>query len=562
MYYSDFYSDIPLGIVSKKLTGCGLTSFALENNKPTVVVVPTVALIQNKVAQYPNERRKEKVVGLYADIPIQSIADYIAKTEVPKVLVTYDSFHKLRNLITDDYHVVVDEFHNLLDAYSYRDEGINKLINSLKNYSKISYVSATPTKLEYLPPFLANLPYTELEWDDIVPVTVYPTQSKKPLSAVYNIIKKYRLGLVEINSHKSEAGYLFINSVTLIKQIIKKANLLPSEVRVICANNDDNKKKLGANYKIETPLDPEKMINFVTSTAYEGTDFYSATGVAYVISTNTSLNTLLTIDTQIFQIAGRIRNADNPFKHIIYHVFNESPLKLTQEEFDLIVDKKIKDTEFLVDEFLQCDQQTRELKLRNTIIGTVNYLYTPDNIFAFDHLQHKNEIRIWECIILPYQSGLYVTNSYNDDSRFCVEEDASVLQNKGKFLMSSDFTTVCKMLYDGFGDLKLARRQFPLLDKAYDAIGLEGMRCLSYNATKINQALQAINKKDLLKEEIYKNFTTGRHTIPDVKQMIQKVYDDNGIVKKAKATDLEEVFGIKPTNTKINGKCTRVYIIP
>ena len=84
MYYMDKFSEIPNGIIAKGTTGIGLTSFALENSTPTIVVSPTVAMIQNKIAQYPNCRRSEKVLGVYSGISSITIEEYLKEVSNPK----------------------------------------------------------------------------------------------------------------------------------------------------------------------------------------------------------------------------------------------------------------------------------------------------------------------------------------------------------------------------------------------------------------------------------------------------------------------------------------------
>lgn len=568
MYFSDHYSSIPSGIVNKKLTGAGLTSFALENNQPTVVVVPTVALIQNKTNQYPNNRRKEGVIGLYGDVSVNDVVASLKNMAVPKIMVTYDSFWKLREVIDDSYHIVVDEMHLLLTAYSYRSKAINTLLSMLAVYSKVSYISATPVKPEYLPPCLADLPYTELEWENIIPVTVYPSQYKKPLSAVYNIIKNYKLGLMKINGVRSESGYFFLNSVTHILTIIKKSELRPSEVRIICSDNDENrqkiKTKLGDNYKIETALDHEKLINFVTSNSFEGVDFYSETGACFVVSTNASKYTLVSLDTSVYQIAGRIRSIENPFRGHIFHLFNENPLKLTQDQFDEIVADKIRATHEYLQDFKNASDAHKKDIIKDVTGLDSNYLYEPTgNMLDFDHLKHKSDLHVWDCVIKPYQSGLHIITSYKNNSNFEVGECVDIDKTKGRFVASTDFATVCNMLYKGYGDLTKARSEFPLLDEAVDILGLSGMHSLGFKPTKIMEALKAIEKKEDIIKQIKKSFSSGWYTVADTKQIIQLIYDNMGLgSKKAKATDLEEVFNIKQTTRKINGKTTKVYNIP
>ena len=122
LYVSDFLNEIPKGIIDKAATGVGMSSIALEDKHPTIIAVPTIEVIKNKTAQYPNSRRSESVFGYYADVKEKSLVEYIKSTTVPKILVTYDSFHKVAKLVDKSlYRVVVDEFSDLLDAYSYRE---------------------------------------------------------------------------------------------------------------------------------------------------------------------------------------------------------------------------------------------------------------------------------------------------------------------------------------------------------------------------------------------------------------------------------------------------------
>lgn len=565
MYYSDKYSTIPYGIVNKRLTGCGMSSYALENPDNLVLVVPNISMIENKIAQYPNERRSETIFGLYSDISLADLVNYIESTNTPKIMVTFDSFWKLLPYIDKSYHIVVDEFQDLLDAYGYRSQAINSLLTHVFNFPKLSFISATPIKREYLPKALEDLPYTELEWDNTVPVTVVPTCTKKPLSAILNIITKYKLGLVEVKNHKSEAAYFYINSVTLIAQIVKKANLLPSEVRIVCAKTPENKKKLGKFYKIEASLDEEKMFNFFTSTCFKGSDIYSDSGISYIISNNSNINTLLTIDTDIYQIAGRIRNINNPFKGLIYHIFNENPLKMTEKDFTEFVDKKINITNDLlkVAKDLEGKGTERESLLSSLKLGdTFNYLYTPDgDSLEFDDILLSQERRVYECVIKPYQSGLHVINTYKEDEKYSVECDQNMFEKSGVFLMSTNFIDVCRLLHQGKGNLVEARKQFPLLDRAYPILGMKGLYKLGFNTFKINNALSAFDNSELIESEIKKTFTEGFYIPSDVKVTLQSIYDNLGVIKKAKATDIEKIFNIKPKSKKSNGKVIKGYLI-
>lgn len=155
--------ELPEGIFNKKSTGCGASSLALEDKNPTILVSPIKELIDNKVAQYPNERCKYKLLAVYAGVTDSEISDYLDTEPVPKILVTYDSFKRLSLFVNpSDYRIVVDEYQELLKAYSFRDKAIDSLFKALKEFNYVTYLSATPIAPEYTPVELEMLPYTEI----------------------------------------------------------------------------------------------------------------------------------------------------------------------------------------------------------------------------------------------------------------------------------------------------------------------------------------------------------------------------------------------------------------
>jgi hypothetical protein len=84
-------TELPIGILNKKETGCGATHLALTNNQNIIVVVPTVELIKNKTSQL------EGLFGVYAGINMLDLQNYIYNigNKPIKIMVTYDSLSKL-----------------------------------------------------------------------------------------------------------------------------------------------------------------------------------------------------------------------------------------------------------------------------------------------------------------------------------------------------------------------------------------------------------------------------------------------------------------------------------
>ena len=63
-FASQAMDKIPNGYINKTVCGCGLTTVALENAINTIIVVPTINLVINKVEQYPNDKCNYKILGV------------------------------------------------------------------------------------------------------------------------------------------------------------------------------------------------------------------------------------------------------------------------------------------------------------------------------------------------------------------------------------------------------------------------------------------------------------------------------------------------------------------
>lgn len=328
-YLGDFLSKLPNGILNKVDTGCGATAIALTNAENTVICCPSKQLIINKVSQFPNKKLNcsYHVLGVMEGVYEKQIQEYIdfcrANGQPAKIMVTYDSFHKVKPFIdpqADDWRTVIDEYHELLKAYSYRDKAIRRLLKDVQGIRNITYVSATPIPFGFIPNELKDLETFRIEWEDTVRCKPVRYKCSKPFLLARNMILAHKAGNgYEVNGAKAREYYFFVNSVTAIEYIIREAGLTNEEVKVICSDNSNNEKTLG-DIKISNISDPNKPYTFCTSTVFYGADFYSDSGLVIIVSDGWNKNTNLDISTDILQIAGRIRNENNPFKDTIYHI--------------------------------------------------------------------------------------------------------------------------------------------------------------------------------------------------------------------------------------------------
>lgn len=299
-----------------------------------------------------------------------------------KIMVTYDSYPRIANLLDEDldeYHIVVDEYQELLDACVYRNAAIKNLLRELKSKKNTTFMSATPIPYTYVPEELEDLETYEINWPDAVKVIPHRLGTDKPLGAVVNMIQNHILGRpFELGGDKVDEYFFFVNTVKGIKRIISKAKLRPEDVKVVCGKSELNRLKLG-NIEISDVTAPNKTFNFCTKTVFYGADFYSNSGLIVIVSDGYIKSTLLDISTDIQQIAGRIRNLDNPFRKIILHIYSsKNDQLLSESEFDEWIKQRIDYAQTSVDayESLHKDQ-------KRAITGRIR-VDDPDELAYYD----------------------------------------------------------------------------------------------------------------------------------------------------------------------------------
>jgi len=574
LYVSNFLNEIPKGIVNKGACGVGMSSIALEDSYPTIIAVPTIEVIKNKTAQYPNNRRLESVFGYYADIREKNLIHYVKFTTVPKILVTYDSFHKVAKLVDKNkYRVVVDEFSDLLDAYSYREKAIEHLLTSVKEFDYVSYISATPLKEEYYPEALKHLNEYEIVWQGTVKIKVERKKTNKPYQLACNIIDSYRSGgekgLLMPNGHYSKAAYFFVNSVNSIANILETSDLNPTEARVICANNEVNQKKL-ENYPIENALDTEKKFNFITSTAFKGCDFYSETGVTYIISNTSNSNTLI-----VKQIAGRIRNTNNPFNNHIYHIYNTDNSLLSAENFEKLVQKKIKATNSIISMFYKGNDDERAIWLENYYLKAKcrfkddDYTYlTEEGDIIFNAYAVLNDKRRWEVSSNVYRDGVSIRQAYIDAGCFDIStfQDFEKIEDDGFLnkLTNGSFKEYCQRYINNPDERLYIGDRFPVIKEAFTKLGEARMKALSYNAQRFLIEMQVTSDitKNYIIKELKANLKVGEEYISsDIKDLLNSLYYKVGIKKKAKATEIDNYLEVEKRQKRVNGVLKNIIVV-
>jgi len=580
IYLSEFMNELPIGILNKADTGCGATSVVLENNQNTIICCPTRQLIMNKVNQYPMERCSYELLGVIEGISRKNIHDYIVKcrekNQPVKIMVTYDSFHKVKEVIGKDiseYCIIVDEYQELLDIITYRGKAVLNFLNQVEHLPKITYVSATPIPFAYRPKELMGLTEFEINWGKEGRLKPIRRFSYKPYASVVKIIKKHKHGYPLVaNNHQVEEYYFFINSVTAIKNIIENAGLSNDEVKVICSDSSTNRRTLG-NISISNVSDENKPFTFCTKSVFCGVDFDSESGLIVIVSEGKNRNTMLDIATDIQQIAGRIRNINNPFKNIILHIYNKGISGMTEDNFNRLLYKRIEIAKKKIRAFNELPDD-----LKVTITESIR-LDDNDELAYYDEVKNTvelNDVKIsnlkykFYAVDNVYKNGLSIREAYLRNG--CDVATASEYEYVAeKFIEIATKPETLKELIEeyyeerkklNFGKSNRAieiEKTKKIIPEAYRELEIEEIRKLGYNSTRIRELVK--NKSKKIKEAISKalknKFIIGeRYTNKVAKEIIQSTYDDLFIKAAPKATYLKEHFEIK--KVKIQTKTGRV----
>ena len=620
--------DLPRGhvIVDKGVTGCGYTEYTLTNNLPTVLCSPRKLLLENKSEQHDkdlnilylkNENKTFEDVSDFKNRIKTFVINCLGNLSLPpKILVTYDSSHYviecLKELgILKDFYFIIDEFQSIfLDAF-FKSEVEFDFVEYLQDCPNVLYLSATPMLDKYLEKVdtFKNLPFYQIDWSETDVVDTLILQRKFTTSLTKEcekIIDSY-LGNKFPSTYTSTGNIVFskeavfyFNSVSSIIRVIKNKKLTPSQVNIICAEDDNNKNKLrtlsrdlgyntrkGEGFKIgRIPLKGEtnKMFTFCTKAAYIGSDFYSDNASSYVFADPNIKSLALDISLDLPQIVGRQRNRENPFKNNII-IFYRTIRKAEMESYDLFLEKQKerKDaTKKLLDLYdtATVDQQQAYIQKLKADIKVSKY----ENDFVsiskktgepvYNSFIEISQERGWEVSQKEYQDKISVTKSLESLTTNISEYKGEIEKEVDNFLLH-DFNVsgifekrmkaYCSFM-DYLGrnkeegsDIFYYKTKDPRFKKYYNFYGTKGCSSFKYQEKNLEQGMIDVSKSGELSSIIYSKFKIGeKYTLREIKSTLQDIHKDLGITSKPKATDLDKYFSL--TRTKFSDPKTKKRI--
>ncbi len=601
-------------IINKVVTGCGFTTYSLSNALDTILISPRLKLILNKMEQFnKNEplcyyfNREKGYDGKQKTIDELENEFTLYQHECKqdkrpmKILVTYDSYCALASMlerfginISKKFNITVDESHCLIKDIKLKEYSnksvLSTFIDRLFSYKNVLFISATPIidYMQEIEEFKDNyVCYYELGWSNIEQVTQRTYTCNSVLNAFDQIYAKYnkQQGLFDVinlpgcNALYSCEGVIFLNCVKEIcgilrKYILKEQLINPDDVTIICADNKENLKELHKVHKklnitrtIPKMGDPHTTWTFVTRTAFEGVDFYSLSASTYVIANYNVDSLSLDIASDIPQILGRQRRKDNPFRNTLHLFYKDNKQQLYDNDFEASQNLKMQESQRQIAIWQSAPVDCKESALSiidSYIKHNPNDLYitTTSGEPVINNLLIVSERYCYDVIKNHHQWFIMSSNAYGRAYSMPVQE------LKDKLSKSQSLYDALKVAYGYFvcADKVLETDIFIMLrNEGYNEIGYyysnlspDRIKACSFNSTKLDTEIANNNAYHNISMHIPQYFEPGKvYTRKYIKEKLQEIYDNLGIKKSAKATDLNEYATCIPA--KKNGE--RAYRI-
>jgi hypothetical protein len=557
-----FKDGIPFGIVNKTKTDVGGTYVAANCSSNYIIVCPFKDLVDSIAADKNN---RYEVFKCYGGVREYQFRKYIKNNTTYKIAVTYDSLPKLIGWLsgTEGWKVLIDEYHLILEDMDFRYDAINGLMEEIQKFKYYSFLSATPIDLDFEIDFLKRLPHYKVQWNGvtkITPIRYKVTQLTKGLARFIQIFLDEGISLPDINGNvsKVEELYIFINSVTSIKQIADTLKLNPDDVKICCADRIRNNKLLG-EYQIESVSSPNKKINFFTKKCFQGCNLFTNNGLIIVASDAYRTQTLVDISTTMEQIAGRIRINDeyqNIFRNVIVHLFSTNKNVMSDEEFEMVMQDKEKEADKLLSGWSKLDKEERQTYIKRMNLDT-ELVSIINGKMVYNNLKKQSFI-YKQALRKTYKDGISIRDSFMQSEKFELTN-----QNKWKdfnIKLAKAMTVSYEQLLKDYLDspsesYEQEYPEFPLI-KRY--LKESEMNTLRWNREKMLKAVEDKKQVDKVFLAIYQ---PGFISNQELKGKLKDEFGRLGIKLSPKATLIENctLYSVEKASRKIDGKTVSGY---
>lgn len=339
----EIITQLPYGLIDKQATGIGATYTEMHSERNSIIVVPTIALGENKSAENPDKflyvgsRSKGK-----ASTSDEDILKHLNSSGYKKFIVVANSLDRLINKLESEgidvyreYFLMIDEVDSIQSDNHFRPE-LSDIIDYYQRFKLQRRALVSATVKDFSDPQLQNEPLTTIKREEPLSrnITLLHTNNVNQLVA-----DEIRKRVVIAPAKKILIAY---NSITdMLKVISKLSSELEAKCGILCSTS--SKDKAGRYFTTINSNDRlSKNIVFMTSSYFAGVDIKDRCHLI-TVSNKRCGYTMLPLN-KMTQIAGRCRNgilSDT----IIYNTLNK-PYRYWDNKKNLL-DKASKVVEYL-----------------------------------------------------------------------------------------------------------------------------------------------------------------------------------------------------------------------
>ena len=515
-YLSDVMQMIPTDcILSKRIPGCGATTLEIMTNRNSIIIVPNVPVINSKEKKFPQMK------GVYEDVTVSDVVNYLKENRQYKIMTTPESFGKVKTAckrcdlnIYSDFFLLGDECHQLVKDVDFRGDIVLPM-DDFFLFEHKALVSATPIK--FSDPRFKGFNTIEVcaDYDYQQEITITHTFS------IVGAVKDY------LQNHDGTIC-IFFNSVEGIISLIKQLEIL-NETTVYCAPKSRTKLKSDYDYTNayhEWSASTMKKYNFFTARFYTAFDLeldYKP-GLLMITDPHLSPYTMFDVDTDCIQICGRFRYGISSATHI--YRTDEEIIAKTKEQLEW----EISAHEFAYQTVQTLYKSADSKESRYAFGGALEtlpfrkYLY-PDltkNWFAIDNAinealveskyKFQGQLDFWyeDChFFIPTFN--HIPYDKNDEKLKKVKAARSVKDRRRRMV---ELLSECEAPYseNDYDFVNRIRQIDPIIVEAFEGLTKEEIEKCKYSPKKLKEAIIMKQRKGNKVVRLIRNSFKEGHT--------------------------------------------------
>lgn len=557
-------------ILDKTITGIGATSMELESGRDSIILEPTVPVIEMKVRNNP-------FLAVYEGCKWENVKSYLSDDNMKpkKLLSTPESFWKIKKACQElgrdmygSFFCLFDECEKLTQDIDYREK-IAKPMQDFFQFSGKAFVSATP--LEVSDPCFAG--FRKIK---IVPQYGYKEELRLiTTNRYYDDVKNYLLGDLK----DSPRIFLFLNTTNGIEKLVEYLGI-KKESKIFCsAKSVEKLKKRGFRDVESLYQEPLKKYNFFTCRFYSAFDINLDEMPDVVLLTDLyeAAHTMIDPYTEAVQVQGRFRKRFENGKRFqsLTHIANTRALEIkTEEQLDAELETSQKIYQHLLAEYdKEEDKHKRQVIKRNMErINFAEYTNMDDkgnveiDYFSIDNLYNGELVKSYyndaQSLKAAYEGCGYFNVAHENHWYIGGDGDRYELKRKGL-----PFEKRCKIvlrileqnpngLKEEVRDFFLETSDFQLICDVYFEIGMDIFEKKKYQRAELMKELDKCrNEKKRfcleLLDLIHEEFKLGEvYTMDEIQEKLQGFYDRFGITVKVKKNTVEDYYEVSPSYYK------------